>query len=195
MAEKIVKVTNRDSGMVGYAIPDTGIRREFASGETKKIPVEELKQLMYVPGGEFILKNLLMVEDKELLNDTLNIETEPEYFYTEEDIVKLLREGSMDQLADALDFAPDGVIELIKSIAVNTEIPDVRKRDLISKKTGFNINSAIKINHIMNEEEINAQKKQAEEKTRRAAPINADAADAPKRRAAVPEYKVTQTIK
>ena len=192
---KTIKVTNRDSGMVGYTIPDTGIRREFAVGETKNISLEEIKQLIYTPGGEFIIKNLLIVEDKNILNEVLNVDTEPEYFYTREDVIKLLKEGSMDQLADALDFAPDGVIELIKALAVEMEIPDTRKRDLISEKTGFNINSAININHIMNEEEINAQKKQVEEKTRRAAPINAAAADKPQRRAAVPEYKVTQTIK
>ena len=40
----VVDVTNRDSGVVGYLIPDTGVNRTFAQGETKKIPVEELKQ-------------------------------------------------------------------------------------------------------------------------------------------------------
>ena len=39
----VVNVTNRDSGIVGYVIPDTGVNRTFAQGETKKIPVEELK--------------------------------------------------------------------------------------------------------------------------------------------------------
>lgn len=183
----IVDVTNRDSGVVGYLIPDTGVNRTFAQGETKKIPVEELKQLLYTPGGEYILKELLIVHDKNVLNEILNIETEPEYFYTEAEVRKLLQSGSYDQLADALDFAPDGVIELIKKIAVEEEVPDTRKRDLITEKTGFNINSAIQVNHLMNTEESNG--KDESNKKRRTAPLETEE-NKPSRRVETPNYKV-----
>lgn len=183
----VVDVTNRDSGVVGYLIPDTGVNRTFAQGETKKIPVEELKQLLYAPGGEYILKELLIVHDKDVLNEILNIETEPEYFYTEAEVRKLLQSGSYDQLADALDFAPDGVIELIKKIAVEEEVPDTRKRDLITEKTGFNINSAIQVNHLMNTEEPNG--KDELNKKRRTAPLETEE-NKPSRRVETPNYKV-----
>ena len=60
---KVVLVSNRDSGTVGYTIQDKNIHRSFQPGEKdKKIPFEELQQLQYEPGGEYILKD--NTEDK-----------------------------------------------------------------------------------------------------------------------------------
>ena len=152
MENKMIEVRNRDAGSVGYIIPDQGIRRTFSPGETKKIALEELQALQYVPGGEFTLKHLLMVNDKDALS-ALNMETEPEYFYTEKEVRELLSTGTLDQLKDCLDFAPEGVIDLIKKIAVDTKLPDTLKREAIEKKTGFSINNAIMVNQVMDAEE------------------------------------------
>ena len=174
---KTVNVTNRDSGYVGYTIPERGINRSFAAGETKQIPLDELQQLQWVPGGEYILKHLLIVNDKDALS-ALNMEVEPEYFYTEEDIKKLLLEGSLDQLDDALKFGKkhEGVIEIIKKLAVDLEIPDTRKRKLITQMTGFNIDSAINIIHAIsdeNEDETDVAKTEEKSSQRKATPVNA----------------------
>jgi len=163
----LIPVRNRNNGFTGYEIKDRGIWRNFAPGETKNIQLEELQQLQYQPGGDYILNNLLVVENKEALK-ILNMEVEPEYNYTEADIRKLLLDGSLDQLMDFLDFAPEGAIEIAKDIAVKEEIPDVRKRDAISNATGFNINSAINVNHAMAEEEA---PKEEPKKERRAATV------------------------
>ena len=40
-------VKNRSSSMVVYKIPETNLRREFAPGETKRIPFGELEKLTY----------------------------------------------------------------------------------------------------------------------------------------------------
>ena len=43
---KIIKVTNRDNGHVGYTIPDlNNLTRTFTAGETKEITMEELRKL------------------------------------------------------------------------------------------------------------------------------------------------------
>lgn len=173
MEEKLIEVSNRDSGNVGYKIPETGIYRSFAPKETKKIALSELKQLQWVPGGEYLLKHLLIINDRDALS-VLNMEVEPEYFYTEDDIKKLLSpEGSLDQLKDALEFAPDGAIELIKKIAVDTQLPDTRKRKIITEATGFNIDNAINVNNILNTEEETVEENTTETRKgqRRAAPI------------------------
>lgn len=177
--EKLIKVINRNMGSTGYIIPDTGVRRYFESGESKNIPLEELKQLQWVPGGEYILKNCLIVNDKDALT-ALNLDVEPEYFYTEKEIKELLEEGTLDQLEDCLNFAPKGVIELIKDIAIKTELPDTRKRKLISEKTGFNIDNAINVNTIMNADD--EQPKEEKKVVRKATPIKTAAA-APVRKA------------
>ena len=192
MEQRMVDVTNRDNGYVGYTLPDKGIVQTFAPGQTKKIPFEQLKELSYIPGGEFTLRELLIVGDKSAL-EALNMEVEPEYFYTEEDIKRLLEVGTLDQLEDTLNFAPEGAINLIKDIAVKTELPDTRKRKMISEKTGFNIDSAIMVNTVMNEE--SAETEEAAPK-RKAAPINAEStADKVIRKAALPQYKVTTVVK
>ena len=187
MSEKIVEVRNRDSGNVGYTIKDLGIWRNFAPGEIKKIPLEELKALQYAPGGEFTLKHLLMIKDKDALS-VLNIETEPEYFYTETEIRELLTKGTLDQLKDCLDFAPEGVIEIIKKMAVEIQLPDTLKRTAIFEKTGFNIDNAIMVNKVMDEP---AETQIEETKARRSAPITAP--ESTGRRTEIPKYNVVST--
>lgn len=41
--EDIYNVKNRSTSVVVYTIPDTNLRREFAPGETKRIPFGELE--------------------------------------------------------------------------------------------------------------------------------------------------------
>jgi len=198
----LILVRNRNNGSTGYTIPDRGLWRLFAPGETKKIPFEELQQLQYQPGGDYTLKNLLVIENKEAL-DMLNIQVEPEYNYTEADIRQVLLSGTIEQLEDFLDFAPEGAIELCKDIAVKEEIPDIRKRDIISKVTGFNINNAINVNHAMNAEDKKPQEEKKERRVkidaeepatrqRRTSPIapSSESKAAEKPVSAVPNYKV-----
>ena len=188
--ENIVSVTNRNNGFTGYTIPDLNITRTFNIGETKKISLDELKQLQFVEGGDYLLKHCLIINDKNAL-EVLNMsDVEPEYFYTEAEIKELLTNGSLDQLEDALNFAPEGVIEIIKSMAIKMELPDTRKRKLISERTGLNIDSAIMLNEVMKEEHSDVTEK-AEAKVRKAAPINAGSAATPTRKAEpVSRYKV-----
>lgn len=185
-----INVTNRDVGQVGYTLPDRNLHRTFASGETKKIALEELQQLSYVPGGEYILKNCLIINNTDALS-ALNIDVEPEYFYTETEIKKILTEGSLDQLEDCLNFAPEGVLDLIKKIAIEEEIPDTRKRKLISKRTGLNIDNAINVNHIIDADSGSEEVEEAAPK-RKTAPLNADSS-APVRKVATPsKYNVVK---
>jgi len=176
-----VNVKNRNNGFTGYTLTN-GERRLFNIGETKKIDIEELKALSQVEGGEYLLRNYLMIEDVAAL-DFLNINPEPEYFYTEKEITELLENGSLDQLEDCLNFAPQGVIDLVKSIAIKIELPDMRKRKLIFEKTGFSVDNAIKVNQILEVDNSVTEKEETVTK-RKAAPIATKAA------APVRKYKV-----
>ena len=185
--EKMVVVKNRNVGSTGYTF-ENGFHRKFEVNEEKKIPLSELMQLSYLPGGEYILKNCLVVNDKNAL-EALNMSVEPEYFYSEKEVKEILLNGTLDQLEDTLNFAPDGVIEMIKKIAVETEVPDVRKRDMISKKTGFNINNAISINHQLADGETETKEEQSGPK-RKTTPLNVTP-EAPTRKTVAPDkYKV-----
>ena len=186
--DTIIKVTNRGNGTVGYSIPDLGnLHRTFQSGETKEITMEELRKLSYIPGGMTILKQYLVLDNQDAVSELLNT-VEPEYYYTKEDIVKLLNEGTLDQFKDCLDFAPKGTIDLVRKLAVELKLNDVAKRQALLDKTGFNVTAAITAN-----EESEADEEVTEEKTRRTAAISkAPETSTPERRATAVKsnYKV-----
>ena len=182
----LIQVRNRNNGSTGYTL-DNNFHRNFEPGATKKVPFSELKELQYAPGGEYILENYLVIEDQDAL-DLLNMTVEPEYFYDEESVRKILFQGTLDEFADFLDFAPAGALEIAKDIAVKEEIPDVRKRDKLSKKTGLNINNAIMVNKVMAEEtpaEVEAPKQRRVQNKE----VETEA-KAPARKASVPQYKI-----
>ena len=180
-----VKVTNRDNGSVGYSVPDLGVHRTFQPRESKEISAEELRKLSYLPGGDVIIKEYLIIHNEELLKELLG-EVEPEYYYSEDEVKALLLSGSLEQLQDCLDFAPSGVIDLIKSLAVSLKIDNVSKRKAIQDKTGFNVTRAIEINEETDEETASKESTQG----RRAAPITAKSEEVQQRRSAPPKYNV-----
>lgn len=141
-----IKVLNRDNGATMYSIPEmNGLQRTYEAGETKEVTFEELEKLSYIPGGmELLRDNLIILDNPEAIKLLLG-SVEPEYNYTEEDIKKLMISGSLDEFLDCLDFAPQGVREIIKRLAVTLPLNDVRKREAIYEKTGFNVDNAIRI--------------------------------------------------
>ena len=98
----------------------------------------------------------------------------------EKEVKNLLEHGTLDALLDCLDFAPIGVLDLVKKIAVEIELNDIRKRNAIHNKLGFNIDVAIANNQAADEEEV------VEKPTRRVATM-ATTTNAPARRVAVTE--------
>lgn len=141
----LVKVINRFSGTVGYEVDDLGVYRNFYPGESKDIPFEELEKLSFTPGGMTILKEYLEITDKNIAAKIFNLNPEPEYFYSKEDIKKVMQSGTLDEFLDCLDFAPASVHELIKDMAVNLPLNDVSKRKAIKDKFGFDVDKAIEI--------------------------------------------------
>lgn len=137
----IKKVTNRSASVVVYRLPERNIRREFRPGESREIEYDELVALSYLPGGRELMEEYLQVESTAL--DSLALRHEPEYNMSADDVVVLLLTGSLDALLDCLDFAPSGVIELVKKFAVELPVNDVAKRQAIKEKTGFDVSAAL----------------------------------------------------
>ena len=143
----LIKVLNRFNGSSVYSIPEMGgLRRVFQPGETKEVSFEELEKLSYIPGGRTLLENNLVILDNKEAISLLLGHVEPEYFYTKENIIKLMKQGSLEEFLDCLDFAPDGVKQLIKNLSVTLPLNDVQKREAILNKLGFNVDNAIRIN-------------------------------------------------
>ena len=184
--DTILKVTNRNNGSTGYTVADLGIHRHFSPNESKDITMDELRKLSYVPGGRYIIENCLIIHNEEAVREILT-DVEPEYFYTETEIKQLLQQGSLDQLLDCLDYAPEGVISLVKNMAVDMKLNDVSKRDAIKDKTGFDVSKAIEI-------KIESEKTDevVETSSRRAAPIvtKTENEEGAARRTTAPRYNV-----
>lgn len=139
------RVKNRGASTVVYKIADKGIRREFKPGQIMSISSEELEELTFQPGGTLILSQFLQIMDLEGIQAT-HIKTEPEYYMSEADVAKLITSGSLDAFLDALDFAPIGVIDLIKKLSISIPMVDIQKRKALKEKTGFDVEAALKHN-------------------------------------------------
>lgn len=151
---RLVEISNRSAGGVTYIIPEMqNLTRRFEVNEIKYVPFEELRRLMYLPGGESILKDYLIIRDQEVL-EALGLKVEPEYFYTEKEIKYLFEHGSLDEFLDCLDFAPLGVIHTIETLAVTMPLNDIAKRHAILEKTGFDVTRAIELELIDTKQDI-----------------------------------------
>ena len=139
------RVKNRGASTVVYKIADKGIRREFKPGQIMQISSEELEELTFQPGGTMILSQFLQILDLDGIQ-AARIKTEPEYHYSEQDIAKLITSGSLDAFLDCLDFAPIGVIDLIKKMSISIPMVDIQKRKALKEKTGFDVEAALRHN-------------------------------------------------
>lgn len=143
--KEFVTVTNKSAGRVVYNLPELNVRREFMPHETRNvIAVKELEALSQQSGGKSILADYLQIQDKEVITYLLNIEPELEYWLNDKDIPTWLQNCSLDELKDALDFAPDGTKDLIKHYAVELKLNDYSKRQAIQEQLGFDVTKALK---------------------------------------------------
>jgi hypothetical protein len=182
--DRRVKVVNRTGGSLAYKIDTLRVTRHWPKpGDYLNISISELSELKTVPGGNYILKECLIIEDKEALNVLFpDIELEPEYNYGLKEVEALLYEADLAQLLDALDFAPKGVLELIKTKAIEKLPNETAKIEAINKKFKIDLN---KVNELHQEKEI---KEQAPKQTRRrrTAPIIET------KESSLPKYKVVK---
>ena len=138
-----VTVENRTAGKIVYNITDRHIRRELAPRQSIRVPKEEVEALAYTNGGMDLIRNHLLVKDDKVL-DELNVHREPEYYYTADNVAAIIKNGTLNEFLDMLDFAPEGVIDMVKDLAVQLPMQDFSKRNALKEKTGFNVDEAIR---------------------------------------------------
>ena len=177
-------VKNRSGSHVVYSIPEMGVRRSFAPGETKKLTYEELEKLTYQSGGTALLANYLQISDVTTVNN-LNMRVEPEYYMNEAQIVDLLKNGSVDAFLDALDFSPEGVIDLIKRYSLSLPLMDIQKREALKKKTGLDVTKELE--NIAVEED---NEKETIDDTKAPKQRRVKQEETPTRRTTAPKYNV-----
>ena len=139
---KVYNVKNRSASTTVIRIPELGVRKEFAPGESMRMTFDELEKLSFQAGGRELMANFLQIMEDDV-NDELGVSREAEYYMNEGQIIELLRTGSLDQFKDCLDFAPIGVIDLVKQFAVSLPLTDTTKIEALREKTGFDVTKAI----------------------------------------------------
>ena len=177
----ICNVKNRSGSHVVYNIPEIGVRRSFAPGEVKKISYEELEKLTYQAGGMEIISRFLQIQDETVLNN-FNMKVEPEYHMNERQIANIIVNGSQDEFLDLLDFAPDGVIDLVKRMAISLPMTDYNKIKALKEKTGLDVEAALK--------NIRAEKEDEKPSIDDAVPQRRVKKDEPAGRRTTPQYNV-----
>lgn len=179
--KEVCTVSNKSAGRVVYNIKEDGLRRQFFPGETKKdIKVSELQKLVQQPGGMALLYNYLMVHDREVFEYLINGKAVPEYWITPEDIPNWMQTCSLPEFQDALDFAPEGMKDLIKQYAVSLPLNDYSKRQAIKEQLGFDVNAVIE-----NSDEDKEKAAKPAGRRVQAAETPAQEDDTPKRRVVV----------
>ena len=150
--ETMIQVRNLTDHIV--VIPDKEMHRRysFQPEEVKNFDKDTLRRLNYLPGVTYLFRNCLSVRDEGLAKEFgVSTDTfEHEYKWTREDIDKCLTSGSLDELLDALDFAPGGIVDTIVQRAVELKVNDVSKRKAILEKTGKNVDSMINLSEQYN---------------------------------------------
>lgn len=167
-----VEVRNFTDQRVVYTIPEKNIRRDFSGFETKVVEAGELRELYFKSGGAKLLQDYLAVNNRSLAQEfgvTLD-QFLHEYSWKKEDIDRVLLSGTKDELADALDYAPRGIVETLVDRAVELRIPDMNKRKLIQEMTGKDITKKIGYAELL-EADAGVENKKEAPRRRTAQPI------------------------
>lgn len=187
---KVYLVTNRSASRVFYAVPDFGVKaREFQAGETKRLPYGELEGLSQLPGGMDIIRDYLQIKAEDAREELIG-NVEPEYNMTDAEVKELILHGSMDEWLDCLDFAPEGVIDLIKTLSVELPLNDTRKMQSFKEKKGIDLERMIRSKEEERAEEAAAKAAAEAQAQQRRVVEQPSAPSAPQRRTSGSKYKV-----
>lgn len=138
-----MKVFNRSDSNITYSLPELSTRRVFALGESKELEPKEMEALWQMDGGMTIIKDYLVVDDPEWVAQ--HWDAPIEYFWKAEEVKKCLLEDDLALFQETLDYAPAGVIDLIKMLAWQLPISDLNKIEAIRQATGFDTLAAIEV--------------------------------------------------
>ena len=183
--DRKVLVKNRSAATAIISIPNRNINITLAPGQViNTLTAGDIEEFSYQPGGDKMIREYLQLSLEEIDKLALG-DPQPEYSYSEKDIIDLLKPANPDNfdlLLDCLDFAPVGVIDLVKKYAVELPLTDTRKLEAIKEKTGFDVAAAIR----------HAEEEKAETQEEKKGPIRRVTSEPKKETSAVPVRRVVR---
>jgi len=157
--EDKVKVINLISSRVNINIPDVRLNRIWEKkGAIKTVPFDQLEEALYNPGVEALFKEgILGIEDLEIKK---KLGLEPEDAKEPVNIITLndqqrKRYLTVMPLLDFKDKVKELSVEQVRELAqfaIDNEIADFDKSEIIKKITGTDIIGSIQMNKIDKEQ-------------------------------------------
>lgn len=157
--EEKVRVVNLISSRVNIDLPEVRLKRIWEKrGAVKTIPFEQLEEAMYNPGVEALFKEgILGIEDLET-KKRLGLEpedaTEPVNIITLDDIQRkrYLTVMPLTEFKNKIKELPLEQIRELAQFAIDNELVDFEKSEIIKKITGTDIIGTIQMNKADKEE-------------------------------------------
>lgn len=175
--DTLVTIENMVGHDVSYIVSSLGVRRKLMPGVPFQVTAKELRALYGEPGGEVMIRSFIRVKNEQLQREFGIPADQVEYNWTVKDVDDVLLNKEEDYLLDALDFAPEGIVDLILQRAIELELPNMNKRKAIMNKTGVNITKSIENRHVYDSE--NTSGNVAQKRSRR---VQEHAEETPQRR-------------
>lgn len=151
--EDKVKIKNLVSGRVILTQPDLKLRRVWEKkNAVKTIPLEQLEEAMYSPGVEALFRDgILGIEDMEV---KIYLGLEPEGATEPVNIIvlddkerkRMLTVMPTFEFKEKIKTLPREQVMELANYAIENEIANFEKSEIIQKVVGIDILSAIKLN-------------------------------------------------
>jgi hypothetical protein len=137
-SDQLVEVINNDNGSVAYYSEYSRIWRRWDKPDSvKKVPLEELRELINTAGGYELLEGYLLIKDMEV-REELGLPVDKTYILGEKEIKALLKK-SVSVLTDTLENTTDTIREKIAHIAIDTKLADLDKLEVIKEHSGLDV--------------------------------------------------------
>lgn len=146
MNDKVLVQNLADHSIV-YLDNDGGVERRININPQQQIelPRDMIERMQYDQGGSVLLRDYLSVKDEDIRQAIGVPSDQIEYDFTRDDVLDLLKNNKVDSIADALDFGPQAIVDMIVDEAVSLPVNNREVIALIAEKTGKNIETMIKL--------------------------------------------------
>jgi hypothetical protein len=138
----IVDVKNNSTGSVSYYSEFSRMQRKWDKPDSsKKIPLEELRELISSSGGYELLEDYLLIKDVDV-REELGLPVNKEFMLDEKEIKALLKK-SVDVLDNTLENTSSAIKDKIAQSAIDTKLSDLDKLEVIKEHTGVDVLFAV----------------------------------------------------
>lgn len=161
MENRKVMVKSESTGRLSINLPELQLKRIWEKkGTIRPISFEDLQQALYVPGVEYMFKEgMLSIES---MQDKIDLGLEPEGTKEDSPVNIIILNDSqkkryltvlpISEFKQELEKLPYEQINSLVDYAIEKELMDMDKCDILKEKTGIDIIRAIQLNRQAKEE-------------------------------------------